>query len=420
VVATVLSPIYPIAAETLFVGRELVTGTPPTTGYVTMPVVELSPDPKQDMLPDNANRGAITTGPYDLQPGPYWAESQIKDSPLFGDTIGHVLFNIFGDLVSTGTASTPTWTTSGALAAGATSIPVVTGAAAVQGTYVQVGTASGTTENVMVGTGSTTTSIVLSALTPLRFSHLTAITITTIVAPFTHVFSLLNPASSTGSVSGQPPTHSIGHRNQTAGSGGNYADLYSYGCFSEVKLSGAASGLLMWSGNLTSYGQQAPASAFTPAPSGVHSIPSWKGISTIAGSPVSDVSNWGITLTREIEPIPTIDGQQAPSVIARGGLSGSWDLSFMPAIDQSALNNYLSNTQPTFLWTTSNGLSGASQVSISVAAQLAGFTSAKLTKGKTVYGYDTSGDLIVNTTDAGNSGGFSPCQVTLINSVGVY
>jgi hypothetical protein len=419
--STVLTPVYPVAAQVLLLCKEATTGTPPTpSSFVTMPVADFGPDPKQQMLRDEAMRGSMSTGPFDLLPGPYWAESTIKESPLFGDTIGHLLLNLAGDYTTTGTSQSTTWTTTAALTPGAGPIPVSTGTAATAGTYIQVGTATGTTEVVEVGTGSTTTSIVLNTATPLRFNHVTAITITLVAAPFTHVFSLLNPASSTGSVTGQPPTHSFAHRNQTAGSAGFYADVYPYGCLSQLKLNGAASGLLTWSGSLTSWPQQAPASAFTIAPSTVRAIPAWKGTSTIAGSLISNAVTWGITLNRELEPIPTIDGQQAPSAIARGGLSGTFDLNVNPAIDQSQLNEYLNNTQPTFSWATSNGLSGASLVSFTVAAQLAGYSSSKLTANKTTYGYNSSGDLILNTTNAGNSGGYSPCTITLVNAVATY
>lgn len=419
----VLSPVYPVCAQTLLVAPEAVAtpGTPPAAAaFVTMPVADFSPDPKLQMLRDEAMRGSISNGPYDLLPGPYWTESTVKESPLFGDTIGHVLRNVLGDYTASGTAGTPTYTAPGGITAGAGPITITTGTAAVAGTFIQLGTTGANSENVTVGTGSTATSIIISASTPIRFNHSGSTAITTVTASFTHVFSLLNPASSTGSVSAQPATHSIAHRNQTPGSAGFYADLYPYCCFSSLKLSGAAAGLLTWQGSVTSWPQQAPAGAYAIAPSNVRAIPSWKGTSTVAGSLISNVSEWGMTFTRDLEPIPAVDGQQAPSVIARGGLSATFDLNVMPAIDQSQLNLYLNNTQPTFLWTTSNGLAGASLVSLSVAAQLAGYGSSKLTAGKTVYGYDSSGDLILNTTNAGNSGGYSPAQITLINAVPTF
>ena len=121
---------------------------------------------------------------YQLGQGPLWSEITIPQSLAYGDTIGYPLFSLFGDYYATGTASTPTWTTSGALSAGATSIAVTSGSSAVAATFIQVDSTAGDSEIVTVGTGSTATNIVLSASTPLRFNHLTGITITTVIAPF--------------------------------------------------------------------------------------------------------------------------------------------------------------------------------------------------------------------------------------------
>ena len=412
-------PVYPVAERFVNIAREITYGTPPTTGFVTIPVAGFDPDPKQQMLEDKGLRGSMTEV-YDYQSGPYWTDTTIPASPLFGDTIGHILYNLFGDYTVTGTAGTPTWTTSSAITAGATSIAVSSGSSAVGGTFIQVG--SGTTSEVLtVGTGSTGTSITLAAATPARFSHLSGITITTVTAPFTHVFSTLNQASSTGSVSGQPPSHTLVDRNQTAGST-YYADLYPYACFSQVKLTGASTGLLTWEGTCSSWGQTAPTATaqVTSSISSVRSIPAWKGTSTVGGTSVYDIESWGITLNRALEPVPTIDGQQSPYVIARGVLTGTFDAMYSPALDQSALTNYLNNTQPTLVWTTSNGLSGSSLVSFSVAAQLMGFNSAKLTASKTLFGYTTAGMLIGNSTNSNNSGGYGIANITLQNAISSY
>ena len=418
--ASVLTPIYPKAARFITVAREVGgNAVVPTTGYSEIPVADFTPDPKLLMLEDKGMRGSMTSV-YDLQPGQWWTEAAIPASPLFGDTIGHILANIMGDWTDTGTAGTPTWTTSSALAVGATSIPVTSGSSAVSGTFIQVDSTAGVQEVVTVGTGSTATSIVLSAATPLRFAHLTGITITTVTAPFTHVFSTLNPASGTGSVSCQPPSHTLIDRNQTAGSAGYYSDVYPYGCFSMVKLTGAATSLLTWEGSFVGWPQQAATQATVSNPSNVRAIPAWKGTSTVGGTTISNAAEWTITLNRELEEIATVSGQQAPPAIARGPLDGTFDIKVNPAVDQTALNWYIQNEQPTLLWSTSNGLSGSSLVSFSVAAYLAGFTSSKLSVVKTAFGYETSGTLVGNTTNAGNSGGYSVCKITLQNAVSSY
>lgn len=413
------SPVFPVTDRFVNIAKEATAGTASTGTYVTIPVAGFEPDPKQQMLEDKGLRGAMTSI-FDLEPGPYWTETTIPASPLFGDTIGHVLLNVFGDYTVTGTASTPTWTTSSALTPGAGPIPVTSATSAVAGTFIQISTGL-TSEIVTVGTGSTATSIVISAATPIRFAHTTAATITTVIAPFTHVFNVLNPASSTGNVGSQPATHTVIDRNQVAGSSGFYADVYPYSCFSSVKLTGAATGLLTWEGSFTSWAQQPPAStAPTANVSSVKVIPAWRGASTVGGTSIFDIAQWEITLARHLEPVPTVDGQQAPFVIARGPLDPTFSLMYDPALDESALNLYLANTQPTLLWTTTNGGTGASLVSFSVAAQLGGMNAGKLNASKTLFGYDMSGICIGNTTNTGNSLGYGPCTVTLINAVPSY
>lgn len=410
-------PIYPVADRYVNVQRELIYGTPATAGMVTIPVAGFNPEPKVNPIEDKALRGAMTSV-YNIELGGQWNEVSIPESPLFGDTIGHILLNLFGDYTATGTASTPTWTTSSSVAAGATAIPVTSATAATAGTFVQIGTTT-TAEIVTVGTGSTTTSIVLAATSPLRFNHTTAATVTTVIAPFTHVFATLNPASAIGNVGSQPPSHTFLDRNQVVGTPG-YSDVYPYGCFSQVKLTGNTSGFLTWEGTFMAWPQTTASSAPTAAVSTVAPIPAWRGASSIGGTSVNDISEWGITLTRVIEPIVTVDGNFAPYVFARGPLDGTFDIKYDPALDESALNLMLNNTQPTLSWTTTNGGSGAGLVSFAFAAQMGAYTDSKLVADKTVFGYDVTGTLLGNTTNVGNSGGYGVAQITLINSYPSY
>ncbi len=312
-----------------------------------------------------------------------------------------------------------TWTATGGVTAGASSITVTTGTIATAGTYVQIGTATGT-EVCKVGTGSTSTSIVLDPTTPTRFAHTGSTTINLVTGPYTHVFATMNPGSPSGIISGQGPTHTILDRNQAAGNGGYYADAYPYCCVQEITLTGMPNGFLTWEGKLISWPQTAPASAVAPAFGSVKGIPAWKGISTIGGSVANNIDQWKVTLTRELNPIPGINGQQAPLIIARGKLTGTHDLEFAAISDESALNYMLQNTQPSLLWTTSNGLTGTNLVSFSVAAQLGAATKAPLKVVKTLFGYDLSGTLVANSTNAGPSGGYGVAAITLINNVPNY
>lgn len=415
---TIPTTIYPEAARILNVARETGGfGVVPATGFTSVPVNSFEPVPKVNPIPDTALRGAMAS-PYDFQMGASWTEHSIGESPVYGDTIGYFLMSLFGDLTSTGTASTPTGTLSSAIAAGVSALPVASGGASfTAGTFVQIGTTT-TAETVTVGAGSTSTSIVLAS--PARFAHASAAAITTVVAPFTHVFSTLNPASSSGNVSAQPPSLAIQDRNQVAGSGGFYGDVFPYACMSEMEFSGDPMGYLSWSGKAMSQPQVAATAAIVPNFSGVRGMPAWRGTSTVASGTVNNIASWKITMSRAVEAITTIDGAQPVYVFSRGPLTGTFGITYSPALDESALNYLLNNTQPSLLWTTGNGLSGASQVSFSLQALYGAVTEAPLKVTKGLYGYDLAGTLVGNQVNVGNAGGWGVAQITLINSVGAY
>ena len=412
--------VYPVCEQLLQVGLE--TGgfavAPAQATFVSVPVAGFTPSPKVTWIEDTSMWGDFVKT-HDLQQGPLWAESEIKESPLYGDTFGNFLYNLLGDLVETGTASTPTWTTSGALSAGAGPIAVTSGSSAVAGTFIQVDTGVNA-EVVKVGTGSTATSIVLDATTPLRFSHLTTIAVVTVIAPFSHTFSLLNPYGSTGVTTGQGPTHTFIHRTNIPGSGNNYAWQFLYGVMSEISIMGKASGALTWSGKVTHYSRAYPSFAPTPSFSSVRLIPAWKGQTTVASSVLNDITEWTVTLTRQVQTTPTADGYQNPYLIGRGNLDAKFKLTYDPALDEGPLNHVLNNDQPTFAYAINNGGSGSSLVSLAVAAQLAGYKDSPLKMDKTFWGWEADGDFIGNTTNAGNSLGRSPVSVTLQNALATY
>jgi hypothetical protein len=414
---TIPSTIYPVFESSLLVGREQTIDTAPSA-FTGIPCGALQTNQRVSWLEDMNLRGSQTKV-YDLEQGAEWAEVTVPESPMYGDTIGHILFSALGDYTATGTAGTPTWTTSGALSAGATSIAVTTGSVATSGTFIQVDTGT-TAEIVTVGTGSTSTNIVLNAATPLRFNHLTSIAVTTVVAPFTHVFSLLNPASSTGNTSAQPPTYTWLHRNFIATSADHNADQYSYTRVTDLNLTAKKDGWVSWDAKAVAYLRGYPSSDYPPSFTTVKANPSWKSVISLASTTNYTVSEIKIGLSREMDIVTTADGSQNPYVIAAGPVTATFNMDFDAQSDETQLSNMLNNTQPTLSYVISNGLSGASTVSMTIAAQLAGYKNAPLSPVKSLWGYKVSGDLIANTTNAGNSGGYSPCQVTLVNAVSSY
>jgi hypothetical protein len=80
----------------------------------------------------------------------------------------------------------------------------------------------------------------------------------------------------------------------------------------------------------------------------------------------------------------------------------------------------LNNTQPTLSFVLTNGLSSPNTVSITINAALAGHKDAPLSAMKTLWGFKTTGELVASTSNAGNSGGYSPLTVVLTNAIPSY
>jgi hypothetical protein len=410
--------VYPRCEQLLQVGREAVFGTPPaSTAFVSVPIADFLPNNKPTWIEDTSFWGDFVKT-HDLQQGPIWAESDIKESPLYGDTFPHFLWNLLGDYTAVGTAASPNSTLNGALAVGATSVVVTSGTGFAANQWVQIDTLANAEIVQILSVASNT--LTLMAATPTRFSHLTGVAITNTTSPYTHTFSLLNPNSSTGVTTGQGPSHTFIHRTNIPGAGNMNSWQFAYGCMNEITISGKVSGAMMWSGKVTSLVKAYP--SFNPVASfsTVKMIPAWRGTSALAGSTVNDTVEWQITLKRELDIIPTADGYQQPYLIGRGNLDATAKLMFDPALDESILNYMINNTQPTFAQTVSNGLTGANLVSFTLNGQLTGFKDVPLKVDKTFWGWEANADLIGNTTNAGNSGGRSPCQVVIQNAVPAY
>lgn len=404
------SIVFPESLQWFGIGRETTAGTivPPT---VTIPVEKGEPDEKPTWLDDKSLRASMATE-FALIQGVECADFSLN-GPVYIDTIGHMLFNILGDYTSAGTASTPTWTATGGVTAGSTSITVTTGSVAVQGTAIQVGSTS-PTETVLVGAGSTSTSIVLA--TPARFTHTGSTTITTVVAPFTHTFSLLNTAPY-----GQPVTHTITHHQGISGTYG--ARQYAYWCASELEFTMNAEQLFMSSVKGTSYLGQAAASSPTNTLSTAAAQANWQllaglGGPATGGTLISDVMDATLTIGRAVKPLFTLDGSQTPYIIARNGLEISGKLTQL-AQDESPMLDMLNNVQPQLQLVMSNGKTGASLLSVTFNLQVAAYDTVKLNAADEIQ-YDVTFKAIANSTNAGASGGLSPGSIIVQNAIPTY
>ena len=413
---TIPSTIYPVFESSLLVGREATIDTAPTA-FTGIPCGPLQTNQKVDWLMDqNLRNSNVKT--YDMEQGPVWAEITVPESPAYGDTLGHILFSALGDYTSTGTAASPNSTLNGALTVGTTTVTVTsgTGFAANQWIQIDVGTLAEIVQVLSVSTNV----ITLVSTTPTRFSHLTGVAVTNTTASYTHVFSNLNPASSTGNTSSQPPTYTWLHRNFIATSANHNADEYSYTRVTDMSMTAKKDGWFSWDAKAVAYLRGYPSADYPPSFTTVKAQPSWKSAITLGGTQNYTVSELAVKLNREMDIVTTADGSQNPYVIAAGPLTATFNIAFDAQSDETILTAMLNNTQPTFSYVISNGLSGASTVSCTITAQLAGYKNTPLSPVKSLWGFKADGELIANTTNAGNSGGYSPVQVTLVNAIPSY
>jgi len=410
---TIPSLIYPVFESALLGGRELTIDTPPTA-FTGIPCGALQTDQHVNWLGDENLRGS-NVKTYSLVQSNYWAEVTVPASPAYADTLPIPAFSMLGDYTTTGTAASPNSTLNGAVAAGATSITVTSGTGFLANQWVQVDI--GTLAEVVKIQSVSSNTLTLTTGTPTRFSHLTGVAITNTTANYTHTFSAINPNSSTGNTSAQPPTYTFLHRNLVAGSGNHNSDQYSYSRFTDLKLTGTKDGWFTWDGKFTSYLRNYPSTDYTPSFTSVPAFPTWQAALSLASGQVYNVSEFSITINRELDIVTTADGSQNPYVIAAGPLTAMFGIDYDAVSDETALGYVLNNTQPTLSIVFTNGLSSPNTESITINAQLAGHKDAPLSAMKTLWGFKTTGELVANTTNVGNSGGYGPLQMVFVNSV---
>jgi hypothetical protein len=234
-------------------------------------------------------------------------------------------------------------------------------------------------------------------------------------APYSHTFSLLNSGD------GQPVTHTLTDATGIPATG--QARQYPYSCVSELTLTWNAEQLCTWEAKAIGWPSVIPATPPTNTPLNVGPIPSWRGAVGIggpasAGTLVTDVTEFAITLSREVTAYNTVDGSQAAFVIARGPLDVTGKFTQIAQNEQRILD-LLNNTQPQLQFILSNGGSLGGLVSVQIDMQKVGYRTTKITQG-TVFTYEVEFQAIANTTNAGASGGLAPAKVVLQNAVTTY
>jgi hypothetical protein len=409
--APIAATVFPEYRQFVGIGREAATGTS-VLPVTTLPVEKAEPDEKVTFLTDKSLRGSMAEE-YALIQGVEVSDFNFG-GPVYLDTMGYVLHNLMGDYVTTGSTPTNSTTLTAPVAVGATTAAVTSGTGYAIGQAVQLGVSGDGNPEVVVLTNVVTNTLTF-ANTPARFAHASGKAVSTVVAPFSHVFSLLNSGN------GQPVTHTVTHYQGITSSFG--ARQYASWCASEVAFDLDAQMLLTHETKGTSFLGVPAASGPTNSLTTALAQPVWRllvgiGGPASGGTQVNNVCQGGVTITRQIKPYFTGDGYQQPFIIARNGLAIAGKFTQL-AQDESPLLNMLNNVQPQVQMTLSNGLTGANLLAITFDCQVAAYDTSKLSANEELE-YEVTFKGIANTTNAGQSGGYAPGKVTLQNAIPTY
>jgi len=416
------------AEREVYVVKEATPGTIPGSVGSPIPLTSFKPSNKPMMLYDESFQGSMgdTYGAYQ---GPLIGSLDMGGH-VFGDHgLGEALYNLLGDYTVSGTAASPASTTNAATTAGATTLSVASGGASfTTGMYLWLEDAGTPAANevVMVTATGSATSIPITAT---RFAHLTALPFTNTTAPYTHVFALLNGSVGAANGPAQGPTYCYTDRQGVAANG---AEQYAYAVASEVTLTGNSEKLLDWSGKfVTAVRATAGSAVGTTNVSTVVPYPSWRTTTGIGGpasggTQVKYIAEHSLTLSRAVKAYNTEQGSQQPFIIARGKQSNAGKMTISPATDDTSMIAFLANSQPQLQFVSSNGLSGASLVSLQADIILAAYDTDDINDGSELFGFDvsfkpqhtaaSSGGI----TTTGASGGKAAVKITLTNAIPTY
>lgn len=411
-------PVFPTGKQYIGCAVEASPGTP-VAPTAWIPMTKFGFNDKITFLKDQAGRGVMGHDNFNTVAGVKIGELTME-GPVYCDTIGYPLGNIFGDVTATGTTQAPTGTVgAGGSAIGATSVPSsvsIPNATLIQidvGNLAEIVTTSGPP------TGAGPYTIPVPALTK---PHAAGVAITAITNPNQHAFSLMNSGAGRGqgALSCQPSTHTFTQYYGPAATSG--ARQFTNVVLTELMFKwNAESEFLTWSAKAIAWVSNIPASIAAPTYTTAAPLPSWQGVLGLAGpatggTQVKTVESGEYTIKRDAAPKFTGQNSQNPYVIPRGDLAVDWKSSFIAA-DESPMLYMENNTQPQYQLLLSNGLSGAAALAFQLDMQQAAFTEAKPNYGKEVVGFDCAGGGVFNSTNAGYSGGTAPVRVTLTNAV---
>lgn len=419
--------VAPSTRSFLGVARELQAGSAllPTN---TIPQDQRSyaPEDTPRFLPDDSIRGSMATRYADIL-GPEDATFSFG-GPVFLDTYGFFLDNMFGDLSTTG--STPSNGTSlsgtaATLSIGATQATIGDATGYASASTVQID--SGNVSEVVVLTAAPSGTLITFANNPLRFPHSSGATVTTVTGPYTHTFNLLNSQDGYGGVAGaQPPTHSLTDNTNlnygTVNTSG--ARTYPSACVSAFDLTFNSEQLLSARIQGNSWLSAPAGTAPTNTLSDVVPVAAWQSQVYIGGTATSNqvdtISDITVNLKRKLQVVFTTQGSADPFIIARGDLDATGSLMYSAPGDESPLYEMLDNTQPQLYIVLDNGLSGTDHLRVTMNCAKAAFVRSKPGRGNVLLDFSDQWEAIATSANSGGSGGLGPVTFTMTNNIATY
>lgn len=389
----------PTYASILGVGLEAFLNTA-VTPVTFIPVKTMTPMDKLILLTDEGWRGSPVKS-YGHTPGPLYAEYEYGGD-VFADVIGYPLAGVLGDVVYAGTyTGSGTGTLSSSVAAGATSIQNSVSIA--NGTQIQIDT--GVKSEVVTTTGAPTGGGPYTIPVPaLKYAHNSSVTVQPVQAPYTTTISTLNSGNL------QPPTYTLTDWNS------NITGYQLPGArFSEVALKFSGAGKLEYTAKATTMPTVVNATKPTFSNPPTSLMPGWEGVVKIGGTTVGYTVDGDFSVKRTVEVIDTADGAQAPYALFAGDIDGTAKLVVVME-DDSKRAAFVAGTS-TVLDISFLQSSGATTQQVLLHASAAYINDAKVSRGKSYAELEIDFDFDGNTTDAGNSAGYSPVKITLQNQI---
>jgi hypothetical protein len=156
----------------------------------------------------------------------------------------------------------------------------------------------------------------------------------------------------------------------------------------------------------------------TPVPFFTLPLTGWQTAVTIAGTPVTAIGPWEVTLTRDL--VAYWQPNSVAPTFARGDLKAAATMTYVLPVDESPLQNMLTAGPQQVVITASNGQTGAALRSLAIQMSAAQCTAAAPDRGASQVRYTTAWGAEANTGDNGGTGGTSAAQVTLVNGSSAY